>query len=92
MNVNSFVDWRPVVRACDVASSDCAFLDNGCIDMQWVQEQRQAMTLRAIANIKTCFDKAKSDFELHGGDIIFLLRNAIFRGQGDVKVSQNDEK
>ena len=46
---------------------------------------REKSTLRAIQYIRRALLRGReTDFRNSGGDIIFLLRNAIFKGRGDV--------
>lgn len=54
-------------------------------DAAWILAAREAITLRAIEWLRVAMSKAKThEFNFHGGDIIFLLRNAIFKGRGAV--------
>lgn len=47
---------------------------------------REQSTLRAIAYIRRALLRGReADFRNSGGDIIFLLRNAIFKGTGNVR-------
>lgn len=58
-------------------------------DADWILQAREDITLRAIEWLRTCMTKAKNhEFNFHGGDIIFLLRNAIFKARGEVSVSR----
>ena len=54
-------------------------------DAAWILQAREEISLRAIQWLRVCMAKAKPhEFNFHGGDIIFLLRNAIFKGCGRV--------
>lgn len=73
----------PLVRTKSSGALDAIPVPNA----QWILDAREALTIRAIEWLRTCMAKAKrEEFAFHGGDIIFLLRNAIFKGRGEVAV------
>jgi len=68
-----------------VSHSDAALDSVPHPDGAWIEKAREELTIRAIEYIRICVARAKKhEFDFHAGDIIFLLRNAIFKGHGEV--------
>ena len=71
-----------------VSASESALADIPVPDAKWIEKAREDMSIRAIKWIGNFMMKCpKENFAFSGGDIIFLLRNAIFKGEGEVAVS-----
>ena len=57
----------------------------------WIENAREQLCLRSIAFIRQIMLKcSKEHFAFSGGDIIFLLRNAIFKGTGAVSAAARE--
>jgi hypothetical protein len=75
-------------KASLAASSSTDLSDIAPPSAEWIEQAREALSCRAIQWIGNFMMKCpKENFAFSGGDIIFLLRNAIFKGQGEVAVS-----
>ncbi len=72
-----------------LSSSELALADISSPSAEWIDSARESMSIRAIKWIGNFMMKCpKENFAFSGGDIIFLLRNAIFKGEGEVAVSR----
>lgn len=77
--------------AAKKSAASASLSDTDQPSAQWIETAREQLCLRSIAFIRQIMLKcSKEHFAFSGGDIIFLLRNAIFKGTGVVSAAARE--
>ena len=86
---NEYVFMTKLTKKQLSSTTEIKYAIHPLSDPSTMLHEREQCTLRSISCLKKLAKKSIG-FDIYGGDMLFLLRNAIYRGQGSVSIAARD--